>query len=85
MLLVVLVTGADVQDRDAGLPLLEQLRRLHHKITLVWADGAYAGRLVDSARDHLALTLTVVRRTRCQHRLHRCCPGGGASSAPWPG
>ncbi|GGV74278.1 DDE transposase [Streptomyces longisporoflavus] len=62
MLLVVLVTGADVQDRDAGLPLLEQLRRHHHKITLVWADGAYAGRLVDSARDHLALTLTVVRR-----------------------
>ncbi|MFG2525137.1 transposase [Streptomyces sp. NPDC048527] len=62
MLLVVLVTSASVQDRDAGLPLLEQLRRLHRKITLVWADGGYSGRLVDFAREHLALAPTIVKR-----------------------
>ncbi|MEB8337055.1 IS5 family transposase [Streptomyces endophyticus] len=61
-MLLVLVTGANVQDRDAGLPLLEQLRRLHHKITLIWADGGYGGRLVDFAREHLAMALTVVKR-----------------------
>lgn len=36
--LVVLVTAASVEDRDAGMPLLEHLRQLHHKITKVWAD-----------------------------------------------
>ncbi|MEU6657954.1 transposase [Streptomyces sp. NPDC046821] len=62
MLLGVLVTSANVQDRDACMPLLEQLRQLHRKITLVWADGGYAGRLDDFAREHLALALTIVKR-----------------------
>ncbi|MFB8273778.1 transposase [Streptomyces sp. NPDC055955] len=60
---VVLVTSASVEDRDASLPLLKQLSRPHRKITLVWADGGYAGRLVDLAREHHAMALTVVKRS----------------------
>jgi hypothetical protein len=51
LLLVVLVTAASVQDRDAGIPLLTRLRSLHRRITLVWDDGGYAGQLVDWARN----------------------------------
>ncbi|WP_406279126.1 hypothetical protein [Streptomyces sp. NBC_00191] len=40
--LAVLVTAASVQDRDAAMPLLQRLRELHRRITLVWADGGYA-------------------------------------------
>ncbi|MFF0000169.1 transposase [Streptomyces avermitilis] len=50
LLLVVLVTAASMQDRDAGIPLLTRLRSLHRRITPMWDDGGYAGQLVDWAR-----------------------------------
>lgn len=63
-LLAVLVTAASVQDRDAGHRLLALLReRFTRSITLVWADGGYAGRLITWAATVLALTVTVVKRT----------------------
>ncbi|MFJ8547308.1 IS5 family transposase [Streptomyces sp. NPDC093586] len=63
LVLAVAVTAASVQDRDAAVPLLEQLRKVHFSIRLVWADGGYAGRLVDWAAENLQLTLEIVRRT----------------------
>ncbi|WP_344641618.1 IS5 family transposase [Kitasatospora cystarginea] len=63
LLLVVMVTAACVTDREAGRTLLARLRERHWRITLMWADGGYTGRLVDLARDVLRIALTVVRRT----------------------
>jgi transposase len=62
LLLTVLVTGAGVQDRDGALPLLERLRAACPRITLAWADGAYAGQLVSWAREELRLRLQIVKR-----------------------
>jgi transposase len=45
LLLVVLVTGARVQDRDAARPLLWALRTCLPTIRLLWADGGYFGQL----------------------------------------
>ncbi|MGW9029964.1 IS5 family transposase [Streptomyces sp. NPDC055722] len=63
LLLVVLVTAASVQDRDGARPALEFLHELYERITLVWADGGYAGKLVDWAREKLQLTLEIVKRS----------------------
>lgn len=63
LVLAVAVTAASVQDRDAAVPLLERLRQMCFSIRLVWADGGYAGRLVDWAAENLHLTLEIVRRT----------------------
>ncbi|MEU1596613.1 IS5 family transposase [Streptomyces sp. NPDC005708] len=63
LLLVVLVTAASVQDRDGARPALTFLRELYERITLVWADGGYAGKLVDWAREKLQLTLEIVKRS----------------------
>ncbi len=63
LLLAVAVTAANVGDRDAAVPLLRQLRSLHREIALVWADGGYTGGLVGWAKEKLALTLEVVKRT----------------------
>ncbi|MEU2388970.1 DUF6417 family protein [Streptomyces sp. NPDC012461] len=63
LVLAVAATAASVQDRDAAVPLLEQLRKVHFSIRLVWADGGHAGRLVDWAAENLQLTLQIVRRT----------------------
>lgn len=63
ILLAVLVTPADVQDRDGALPLLERLRAACLRIALVWADGGYAGALVNWALQELRLRLEIVKRT----------------------
>jgi transposase len=63
LLLSVVVTAASVQDRDGAHRLLALLRERFSTITLVWADGGYAGRLVSWAHTVLALTLTIVKRT----------------------
>ena len=62
-LLAVLVTAASVQDRDGGHRLVALLRERFSTITLVWADGGYAGRLVAWAAAVLALTVTIVKRS----------------------
>jgi transposase len=62
LLLVVVVTAASVQDRDGARPLLWRLRVAQRRIRLVWADAAYAGRLVVWAAVTLGLRVEIVRR-----------------------
>lgn len=63
LLLVVVVTAASMQDRDAAFRVLGAVRERFSTISLVWADGGYAGRLVDWAKSVLALTVQVVKRS----------------------
>jgi transposase len=63
LLLVVTVTTAGMQDRDTAHRLLALLREHFSTITLVWADGGYAGRLVTWAKAVLRLTVAIVKRT----------------------
>jgi transposase len=63
LLLVVTVTAASVQDRDGAHRLLALLRERFSTISLVWADGGYAGRLVTWAKDVLHVVVTIVKRT----------------------
>jgi putative transposase len=46
LLWAVLVTAANVQDRDGAKQVLECLVGRMPRLRLVWADGAYAGELV---------------------------------------
>lgn len=63
LLLVVAGTAANVGDREAATGLLTRLRELHRDILLVWADGGYTGSLIRWAREKLAPTVEVVKRT----------------------
>jgi transposase len=63
LLLIMIVTAASVQDRDGAFRLLAVLRDRLSTITLVWADGGYAGRLVSWACQVLALTVTILKRS----------------------
>jgi putative transposase len=62
LLLVVLVTGAGVQDRDAARLLLWALRTCFPTIKLLWADGGYSGQLVTWAATALGLAVEIVRK-----------------------
>ncbi len=62
-LLAVVVHAADIQDRDGARLLLERLRaEVKSGIKLIWADGAYRGRLVDWVRENLDALLEIVPR-----------------------
>ncbi|MFD7057582.1 IS5 family transposase [Streptomyces mirabilis] len=63
LLLMVLVTAADVTDRQAARIMLPRLRVRFRKISLVWADGGNTGVLVDWAKEKLQLTLQIVKRS----------------------
>lgn len=63
LLLCVLVTAASVQDRDGARPLLEHLSASCRRIRLVWADGGYAGKLVDWALVTVKITMAIVKRS----------------------
>jgi transposase len=67
LLLIVVVTAASVQDRDGACPLLALLRERFSSITLIWADGGYAGRLVTWAARVLRLTVTIIRHSDDAH------------------
>lgn len=61
-LLAVRVHAADIQDRDGGkLPLMASRRR-YPFVARVFADGGYAGRLVEWAADKTHVTLDIIRR-----------------------
>jgi transposase len=62
LLLCVVVTAASVQDRDAARPLLWQLAAGYRAVTLVWADGGYAGQLVTWAAGTLRRRVQIIRR-----------------------
>ncbi|GAA5532819.1 IS5 family transposase [Deinococcus aluminii] len=62
LLLVVWVTTGSVQDRDGGPTLLSYARRRFRRLRLVWADGGYAGKLVEWVTTRLGWTLEIVKR-----------------------
>jgi putative transposase len=70
-MLKVVVSAADVQDRD-GARLLAQALRFYGpafpRLSLVWADAGYAGQLVDELRQQMGWELEVVHRRDTQPR-----------------
>jgi transposase len=61
LLLTVVVLSASVQDRDGAKPVLLQAY-LCTGVRFVFADGAFAGRLLDWAQTILRTTLHIVRK-----------------------
>jgi len=91
LLLVILITAAAAQDRDAARLLPAGLRACFPTVTRVWADGGYTGRLVDWATTTLQLTIDIVRKLTGQTTfqpqprrwvVERTFPGSTAAAAP---
>jgi putative transposase len=65
LLLIVIVHTANIQDRDgAKLVLTKLLQRLRcRRLQRIWADGGYAGKLVEWVADKYQFVLEIVKRT----------------------
>lgn len=59
----VVITAANIQDRDGAKALLEKAKPNRHRLKTVFADGGYAGQLVDWARNQCGWLLSIVKRT----------------------
>ncbi len=66
LLLVVVVTAASVQDRDGGAQVLDLAHDWYPRLRHIFADGGYAGRLVEMARRCWAMTVEVVSKSKDQ-------------------
>ena len=62
LLLMVVVHAANVQDRDGARLVLRPIHKRFARLRVIWADGGYAGELVDWARRIGHWTLQIVRR-----------------------
>ena len=69
LLLVVMVCSAAVQDRQGARTILLKLYHRVPTVGLCWADGGFAGQLVDWATRVVRTTITIVRKTDNQHRF----------------
>jgi putative transposase len=73
LLLLVLVGPANIQDRDGARPLLRAVLQLCGGLRKVWADGGYAGALVNWFRELAGrpdCDLEIVRRLAGQAGFH---------------
>ena len=69
LLLAVLVTGADVQDRDGARELLSSFYRgffQSFRLKRIWADAGYGGALISWTHAAFAWALDIVRRRKQQ-------------------
>ena len=64
LLLVVIVHAADIQDRDGVKLLLNKVKGSFSRLRLIWADGGYAGKLVDWVLNIHGWTLEIVKRDK---------------------
>jgi putative transposase len=66
LVIAVVVHSANIQDRDGAKILLERIRDSFRRIQLIWADGGYAGKLiqwVSALRPGRPLKLEIVKRS----------------------
>lgn len=62
LLLIVVVHIGSIQDRDGGKKVLQKAKQCFSRLRLIWADGAYAGKLVDWAKESCQWILEIVKR-----------------------
>jgi putative transposase len=62
LLLCVVVHSADIQDRDGAKLVMEKLKYNLSKIVKIFADGGYAGKLVEYVKDTFSWVLEIVKK-----------------------
>ena len=62
LILVVVVHAANIQDRDGAKLAWERLQGQFPRLTLIWADGGYRGKLITWTKQLYHWTLEIVKR-----------------------
>ena len=57
------VHEANIQDRDGAKLVLRKLRKRYSRLKKIWADGGYAGKLIDWTKTLGGWVLEIVKRS----------------------
>jgi putative transposase len=63
LILAVVVHGGNIQDRDGAKLVLGKLRGRYRRLKLIWADGGYAGKLIEWTASFGNWVLEIVKRS----------------------
>lgn len=67
LLLMVVVHVANIQDRDGAQSVLARVKGQFARLQVIWADGGYAGKLVDWVKTVCGWALEIVKRQEDVH------------------
>ena len=62
--MAVVVHCANIQDRDGAKLVFKRIDGLFPRLTLIWADGAYAGKLIEWVKAACDLVLKIIKRPK---------------------
>lgn len=62
LLIAVVVHAANIQDRDGAKLVLAKLKGICPRLQLIWADGGYAGKLIEWVKEFGNWVLEIVKR-----------------------
>jgi putative transposase len=68
--LAVVVHAADIQDRDGAKLLLNKIKDKCPRLRLIWADGAYAGQLIEWVKTFCGWLLEIVKKKENSPGFH---------------
>lgn len=63
LIVMLVVHSAAVQDRDGAKLVLEKMKNCFPRLQLIWADGGYAGQLIDWVKTLAGWVLQIVKRS----------------------
>lgn len=63
LLLKVVVHPADIQDRDGARLVFRNIKTYFFKLKVIWADGGYAGKLVEWAKKTHGWKIDIIKRS----------------------
>jgi len=69
LLLAVVVHSADIQDRDGAKMVMENLRYRYFGIVKIFADGGYAGQLIEYVKEVFNWVLEIVKRDSTDFKI----------------
>lgn len=63
LIMAVVVHAANIQDRDGAKLVLRRIRKRYPRLKLIWADGGYAGKLIEWTKSLGGWVLEIVKRS----------------------
>lgn len=85
LVLVLHVTSASVQDRDAAPALVQEAKREFPSLETVFMDGAYRGEVKSDIEQTTGMQVEITLRSDPQKKASNRYPYDGSSSEPWDG
>jgi len=62
LILAVVIQSASVQDRDGALSVIDKLKENWRKVTKIFADSGYTGKLIAKVKDKFKMELGIIKR-----------------------